>query len=97
MNGPRYRVEFTRSAEKTLRDLDQRLQRRIFAKIADLAVQPRPTGVEPLQDSDFLRIRVGDYRIIYIIEEDRLLVLVLRIAHRRDAYRHLIRLRARRS
>ena len=97
MNGRRYRVELTRLAEKALRDLEQRLQRRILTRIADLAVDPRPAGAERLQGSDVLRIRVGEHRIIYVVEDDRLLVLVLRIAHRRDAYRHLVRLRAHRS
>ena len=97
MSAARYRIEFTKSAAKALRDLDQRLQARIFTKVADLAVEPRPVGAESLQgSSDFLRIRVGDHCIIYTIEDDRLLVLVVRVAHRREAYRRLVRLRAER-
>ncbi|MEM9945413.1 MAG: type II toxin-antitoxin system RelE/ParE family toxin [Cyanobacteria bacterium P01_D01_bin.36] len=53
-----------------------------------LALEPRPQGVVKLsREDDTYRIRVGDYRVVYIIEDDRLKVLVFRVDHRRDAYR----------
>ncbi len=61
------------------------MQRRIDA----LATNPRPRGVQKLKgDEQFLRLRVGDYRLIYVVEDDRLLILVVKIGHRRDVYRH---------
>ncbi len=64
------------------------MQRRIAAAIDRLAVDPRPSGVRKLTGADNLwRIRVGDYRIVYEIEDDRLVVLIVRIGHRRDIYR----------
>jgi mRNA interferase RelE/StbE len=86
--GPRYRVEFTNPALEQLRDLPREEQERMVPRINALADDPRPRGVEKLQgEDDLYRIRVGSYRIIYTIVDDRLIVLVLRIGHRRDVYR----------
>lgn len=69
---------------------------RVFNRIVALAEEPRPANAEMLSAVDKLfRIRVGDYRVIYAIQEDLLLVLVLRVAHRREAYRTLLRVRLR--
>lgn len=84
----RYRIEFTRRAEKDLEGLPTDVQARIIKKIGVLADNPRPHGVEKLAgDEGFYRIRVGDYRVIYEIQDDILLVLVLRLGNRRDIYR----------
>ena len=62
--------------------------RRVDARILALAEDPRPPGAKRLAGSEGLhRIRVGDYRVVYAIEDDVLLVLVVRIGHRRDVYR----------
>ncbi len=84
----RYAVEVATSAVTALRDLPRTDQRRVAARIDALAEDPRPPGVEKLEGADDLyRIRAGDYRIVYRIEDKRLLVLVIRIGHRREVYR----------
>jgi mRNA interferase RelE/StbE len=86
--GPEYRIEFARPAAKSLEDLSEQLRRRIGTAIDDLRSEPRPPGSKKLAGrNDQYRIRVGDYRIIYMIEDKRLIILVLAIAHRREVYR----------
>ena len=83
-----YRVVLKPSADRELSKLPGDVQRRVAAKIAALADEPRPPGVEKLAGgTDEYRVRVGRYRIVYAIEDDRLVVLVLRIADRKDVYR----------
>jgi mRNA interferase RelE/StbE len=82
-----YRVEFTRSAEKDLRKIDKSRVPAIYDEIERLAAEPRPYGVKKLAGADrTYRIRVGDYRVVYEIEDNVLLVLVIRVAHRKDVY-----------
>ena len=82
-----YKVELTRSAEKDLRRIDKRYISRIFAAVESLEEEPRPVGCTKLSGSDHTyRIRVGSYRVIYEIEDDRLVVLVIKIGHRKDVY-----------
>ena len=84
----RYRVELSPKAQRQLRALPKGVQGRIDAKILALADNPRPPGVTKLQgQEDRYRIRVGDYRVIYCIDDKTLLVLVVEIANRREAYR----------
>ena len=91
-----YRVEFERTARRALDRLPEPTRLRVFNRIVALAEEPRPANAEMLSAAERLfRIRVGDYRVIYAIQEDLLLVLVLRIAHRREAYRKLLRVRLR--
>ena len=83
-----YSVELLPAALKQLEKLPAAAQRRILAALAALEEDPRPPGVVKLSGEDNLwRIRVGDYRIVYEIHDDRLLVLVVRIGHRKDVYR----------
>ena len=83
-----YSVELTRRAQKQLADLPADLRRRIAARIDALAEQPRPAGAIKLQGFvNAWRLRVGDYRILYEIQDQRLIVYVLRIGHRREIYR----------
>ena len=83
-----YKVEFTRSAEKDLRRIDKQFVARIFAAIESLECDPRPVGCTKLSGSEHTyRIRVGSYRVIYDIEDDRLLVLVIKVGHRKDVYK----------
>ena len=85
-----YRVRLTPAAGRDLRALDRPVLRRIDAKILALAEDPRPNGVEKLTgDDNILRVRVGDYRILYTIEDAALSILVVRIRHRRKVYRGL--------
>jgi len=83
-----YRVFIKRSAQKEIRDLPSlRVRRAIVARIQALADDPRPPGCVKLTGADKYRIRQGAYRILYTIDGDRLVVLVVRVAHRKDAYR----------
>jgi mRNA interferase RelE/StbE len=82
-----YSVELTKSAEKELRRIDGRYIPRIFSAVEDLAKEPRPAGCKKLSGSvHTYRIRIGTYRVIYDIQESRLLVLVIKIGHRKDVY-----------
>lgn len=83
-----YQIEFSRQADRQFRYLPSQIQQRLKSKIDLLATTPRPPGSEKLSGADQLyRIRVGDYRIVYAVEDDRLLVLVVRVGHRREVYR----------
>jgi mRNA interferase RelE/StbE len=84
----RYRVEVARRAVKALAALPRRDQQRIRAAIDLLADDPRPPGCTKLTgEPHTYRVRTGDYRILYDVHDDRLVVQVVRIGHRRDVYR----------
>ena len=84
---PQYTIEFKPSADKSLKRLPAEVQRRIVAATERLAANPRPVGaVKLVGEQRTYRVRVGDYRIVYDIHDDKLLVLVLRVAPRKDAY-----------
>lgn len=84
----RYRVEFSPAADRDFRALDPEIRRRLRPRIDALAENPRPAASRKLAGAeDLYRLRVGDYRIVYQIRNQVLLVLVVRIAHRREAYR----------
>jgi len=83
-----YRVELARRAVRALAGLPRRDQQRIRAAIDLLAGKPRPPGASKLVgESRAYRVRVGDYRVIYEVFDERLVVQVVRIGHRRDVYR----------
>jgi mRNA interferase RelE/StbE len=83
-----YKVEFTRSAEKDLRRIDRQFVAGIVAAIESLEGNPRPIGCTKLSGSDHTyRIRVGAYQVIYDIEDNHLLVLVIKVGHRKHIYR----------
>ena len=85
-----YTVTILPSALGQLAELPRHDQKKVKERIDRLAVDPRPPGVKKLQDeSNLFRLRSGNYRIIYSIENVRLIVLVIRIGHRRDVYRGL--------
>lgn len=82
-----YRVEFTTAAAKELRKLDAGIRRRILAGISGLEQDPRPTGCKKLVGEDNAwRIRIGDYRVLYDVQDEVLVVTVVRVAHRRHVY-----------
>lgn len=84
----RYRVEVARRAVKVIRQLQRSDQQRIRAAIDLLADEPRPSGCVTLSGEDAVyRVRVGVYRILYEVFDDRLLVHVVRVGHRRGVYR----------
>jgi mRNA interferase RelE/StbE len=80
-------IEILRAAQKQLSKIQRREQRRIIENIRQLAQNPRPPGCKKLSGRPAWRIRVGDYRVIYEIHDEQLLVLVVTIGHRREAYR----------
>ncbi len=81
-----YRIELRPAAVRALKKLDPSVARRIQGAIALLAKDPRPPASRPLRGRPGLRVRVGDYRIIYAVEDDVLLVVVVTLGHRRDVY-----------
>jgi mRNA interferase RelE/StbE len=84
---PEYRIALTSSAEKEISRLPSQVVARIFPKIESLAVKPRPHGCKKLRGGqDEWRIRVGDYRVIYTIDDSTRQIDVTRVAHRREAY-----------
>jgi mRNA interferase RelE/StbE len=86
----KYRIEFKRSAAKALKKVPKRDRKRIRGKIDSLSDSLPDPGITKMKgDNPFHRIRVGDYRIIYEIKDEILLILVLKIGHRKDIYRKL--------
>lgn len=82
-----YRIEWKRSASKELRKLPIPLIPRIMSAVETLASNPFPQGVTKLKGSDrTYRIRIGDYRVVYIVEETVLLIEIIRVRHRKDVY-----------
>lgn len=82
-----YRVEVTRSAVKALRRVNPADAARLRGAITMLAEDPRPPASRPLRSRDGWRLRVGDYRVLYTIRDDVLLIVVVTVARRRSAYR----------
>lgn len=71
-----------------MRKLDRAVARRLVDAIGQLALDPRPPGCLQMKGGDGeLRIRVGDYRVVYDVRDDELVILVLRLGHRREIYR----------
>ncbi len=80
-----YRIEFSATAERQVAKLGKPDQLRI---IRDLAADPHPRGARKLQGyADVFRIRVGTYRVLYSVESDRLVIVVLKVGQRKDVYR----------
>ena len=84
----KYTVQILPGAERDLAALQGPIQRRIAARIDTLADNPNPQGAKKLQgERDMWRVRVGDYRILYTLRNAQLVVLVIRVGHRREVYR----------
>lgn len=83
----KYAVEVLRSAQKVLEKFPAAEQERVLAVLEGFAEEPRPDGCKKLSGRDAWRVRVGDYRVIYEVADDTHRVIVLVIAHRKDAYR----------
>ncbi len=81
-----YTVEFLPSAGKALEKLEPSVRRRVASRIDRLASDPRDGAIKLRGTDAVWRARVGDYRILYQIFDDRVLVLVVKIGHRRDVY-----------
>lgn len=81
-----YQVELSRKADKELQKLPIDIQERVTENLLALAEDPRPHGYKQLKGEDLFRIRVGNYRVVYDIYDDVLIVLVVRVRHRKDVY-----------
>ena len=83
----RYRLVIRKSVSKDIRGIPKKDVLRILAVIESLANDPRPHGTKKLSGQERYRVRQGNYRILYEIEDDRLIVCVVRVGDRRDVYR----------
>jgi len=81
-----YRIELRPAAVRARKKLDPPIASRVRGAIALLAEEPRPPAARALRGRDGLRVRVADYRIIYTVQDDVLLVAVVTLGHRRDVY-----------
>lgn len=83
-----YTIRYVPSAAKAIGKLDRSTSRPLVKAIGELARDPRPPGCVQLKGGDGeLRIRIGNYRVVYDVKDDELVVLVLRVGHRREVYR----------
>lgn len=82
-----YRIEIKRSAARELEHVPLKDRRRIVSKIRGLAQDPRPYGSQKLAGNESYRLRQGDYRIVYTVDDAGLGVAIFKIGHRRDIYR----------
>ncbi len=83
----RYEIVFNKSVYKDLRRLPKSDIKRILARIDSLADNPRPPGAEKLTNEEKYRIRQGNYRILYRVEDMIITVTIVKVGHRRDVYR----------
>ena len=82
-----FRLVFKQSVAKDLRQIPNKDFQRILERIEDLANDPRPAGVEKLTGDEKYRIRQGNYRILYAIDDDIITVTIVKVGHRRHVYR----------
>ena len=85
----RYELTFRPSVAKDLRDVAKTDVKKILARIDSLRDDPRPPGCEKLTGQEGYRLRQGNYRIVYTIEDQMLVIEILKIGHRREIYRGL--------
>ena len=84
-----YRIELRRRAQRALDKLPKSDFESVIEAIKGLALTPRPRGIEKVKSTGLWRIRQGDYRIIYAIDDKEHIVTVVRVGHRREIYRAL--------
>jgi mRNA interferase RelE/StbE len=82
-----YDLQIKRPAAKELEALPLKDRRRIVARIHDLAMEPRPPGIEKLSGAEKYRVRHGAYRVLYAIDDSTRSVVIVNFGHRRDVYR----------
>ncbi len=81
-----YKLEFANSVRKDFKNIQKKDAERILARIDSLTEDPRPAGCVKLTGEEIYRIRVGSYRVLYKIEDAILLIVIIKIGHRRDVY-----------
>ncbi len=84
-----YKVSIKPSAAKEIESLPKKDRIRVIKRIKDLSENPRPPGCEKLSGDDKYRVRQGQYRIVYSISDEELVVLVVKVANRREVYRDI--------
>lgn len=82
-----YRLLIKPSAAKELEALPTKDRKRVAVKIQRLSSEPRPPGTEKLSGQEKYRLRQGDYRVLYAVDDDEAAVVIVKIGHRRDVYR----------
>lgn len=83
-----YKIEFLKTAEKEFDKLPKEIQKPIANKLESLTINPYPSDVKALKNGEGrLRVRVGDYRMIYRVENDRLVILIIKVGNRKNVYR----------
>jgi len=82
----KYKIEFKKSAYKELKSIPKKDLKRILSKIASLSENPMPSGCKKLSALERYRIRQGNYRILYSIENDILTIYIVKIGHRKNVY-----------
>lgn len=82
-----YKLQIKPSAVKEIEALPQKDRRRIIARIQRLSSDPRPPGCEKLSGHELYRVRQGNYRVLYTVQDTDVVVVVVRIGHRREVYR----------
>jgi len=83
----KYKITIKKSAVKEMADIPQKTLRKIIKRIRSLAQNPRPTGSQKLSSQQYYRIRQGDYRIVYSVDDKNLIIDIVKIGHRREIYR----------
>lgn len=81
-----YKIEFKKSAAKEIKSLPDKYLKKVLDKISSLSQTPRPSDCKKLTGRNEYRLRVGVYRIIYMIEDDKLVILVIKVVHRKNVY-----------
>jgi mRNA interferase RelE/StbE len=82
-----YEIYFKESVWKELKKVPKNDLKRILSRIANLGDDPRPTGCEKLTGHELYRVRQGNYRIVYSIQDNELTVWIIKVGHRRNVYR----------
>jgi len=84
-----YQVELRRSVQKSLEKIQTQERLKIISALLELEQNPRPRGIEKIRGVELWRIREGDYRIVFSIDDNEKMITIVRIGHRRDIYRGL--------
>ena len=85
----KYEIQITDKVKKSLTSINKEDRLRIQMAIELLGENPSPPATKKLQDSNYYRVRVGDYRIIYSIDDGKLIIQIIQAIHRREAYRNI--------
>ncbi|MCE5292987.1 MAG: type II toxin-antitoxin system RelE/ParE family toxin [Chlamydiales bacterium] len=85
-----YEIEYHPDVKDSMKKFPKHDRKSIYDKIEDLKKEPRPSGIEPLQGQwkGYFRVRYGNYRIIYSIHNDKLLIFVVKVAKRGEVYKN---------